>query len=119
MHYREDAYRMAYELRAPNHRLTPELLQHLEVAAYHVTRYPPIHLSVYHMATQELHAIPDHDVYVNTREMTYCVELHETPGLPGAGAGQERLGPVQPLRVSRGPLPPVRAAPHGHDRGLR
>ena len=79
MHYREDAYRMAYELRAPNHRLTSELLQHLETAADHVTRYPPICLSVYHMATQELHAIPDHDVYVNTREMTYCVELHETP----------------------------------------
>ena len=31
------------------------------------------------MATQEPHAIPDHDVYVNTSEMTYCVELHETP----------------------------------------
>ena len=31
------------------------------------------------MATQEPHAIPDHDVYVNTGAMTYCVELHETP----------------------------------------
>ena len=79
MHYREDAFRMAYALQAPNHRLTSELLQHLEIAADHVTRYPPICLNVYHMATQELHAIPDHDVYVNTREMTYCVELHETP----------------------------------------
>ena len=58
MHYREDPFRMAYELRAPNHRLTPELLQHLEAAADHVTRYPPIHLSVYHMATQELHETP-------------------------------------------------------------
>ena len=79
MHYREEAYRMAYELRAPNHRLTPDLLNHLEAAADHVTRYPPICLSVYHMATQEPHAIPDHDVYVNTGAMTYCVELHETP----------------------------------------
>ena len=79
MHYREDPYRMAYELRAPNHRLTPELLHHLEIAADYVTRYPPIYLNVYHMATQQPHAIPDHDVYVNTREMTYCVELHETP----------------------------------------
>ena len=120
MHYREDAYRMAYEIRAPNHRLTPELLQHLEVAADYVTRYPPICLSVYHMATQELHAIPDHDVYVNTREMTYCQcvfgvlqgccrrgaldkpPVREGSGCPSLGAAQSGSWAMLPQRDGAG-----------------
>ena len=67
---------MAYELKSPNHRLTAKDLDELKANSDHVTSYLAIHLAVFHMTTHERHAIPDHDVYVNTKEMTYCIELH-------------------------------------------
>ena len=77
MYLKEHLYTVAYERRSPYHRLTPQDLDQLEVDANYISRFPPIYIVVYHMATQEKYGIPDHDVYVNTKEMKYCVELHE------------------------------------------
>ena len=69
---------MTYELKSPNHRLIAKDLDELKADSDHVTSYPAVHLAVFHMTTHERHAIPHHDVYVNTKEMTYSVELHGT-----------------------------------------
>ena len=78
MHTNEPRYRMTYELKSPNHRLIAKDLDELKADSDHVTSYPAVHLAVFHMTTHERHAIPHHDVYVNTKEMTYSVELHGT-----------------------------------------
>ena len=74
----QDVFRKVYEQRAPRHRMNEELLANLEVQAAHVSRYPAIHINVYHMGGQSQQANLDHDVIVNTEAMKYVVELHET-----------------------------------------
>ena len=76
MNTHKKAYRLAYSYKYPNHRLTNDNLDQLKKESHSITTYPPIHLTVLHMATNEQHAVPDHDVYVNTKEMTYHVVLH-------------------------------------------
>ena len=79
MYLKEHLYSVPYERRSPYHRLTPQDLEKLDADATCISRFPPIYLVVYHMATQEKYGIPDHDVYVNTKEMKYCVERHDQP----------------------------------------
>ena len=76
MNTNKKPYRLAYNYKFPNHRLTPENLEQLKANSDRSTIYPAIHLTVLHMGTYKNHAIPDHDVYVNTQEMTYYVVLH-------------------------------------------
>ena len=79
MNLQEDSFRITYAAKAPYHRMTQRLLTELKVRAEYRSEYTPINVVVYHMASQEAESLPAHDVYVNTKEMTYCVELHETP----------------------------------------